>query len=1220
MSYTLVHDVADVDLTRHALIEASAGTGKTYTLENLVVRLLKERPDITIEKILMVTFTEKATSELKGRIQEKLQQEIRSAGGGQDHNGYVQKIKETLDAFDTASIYTIHGFCHTVLTDFAFENGSLFKNEVVDDGPIFEALMKEQMRKDWPQIHGQHLPEMLKIAGFNSRKDKFLSLVINIARRVYRPGVGDEIKPDPGDRDLAELRSAAIAQVMALKALVGNPPSFSEGFGRLNINKRSKASLIEKVVLPLENYLSQIDESRFDLTELVDLITRIQDVESSKRKGIQCLVPEKWLKKGNNIEVCPNLEAIAEGLEVLADVLVRLTYNLAIDAVRRLQTDAARVKRQNGWISYDDMLEHVSSALQSDRSSALLRNLRSRYKVAFVDEFQDTDPVQWRIFRKLFVDRSAGSDDNILVLIGDPKQAIYAFRGADVFAYLEARNEMAQLAAAGKAGLYSLATNWRSMPQLVAAFNELFGRAAWFRPHAEASPFEIGYQGSGSPPETDLPAFLAADSSSRPALNVVDLRGSKSPKLAKPVLARFIAREIRHLVDRGGIRIQSGRNEPRRLDFGDICILVRGKPDASFLEPDLTALGIPYSFYKKPGLFLSDEALYLSLVCHAVLDPGSIPNVKKALLTPFFTWGPGDLFAYETLPVSHPLKSLLFHWNDLARRRSWGRLFQSLIDDSGLLWRESESSDWDRQSTNYRQMFEHLEAVAYRKNLDFRGLAALLDSYRKQTAGAEDDADIHQIETEAKKVQIMTMHVSKGLQFPVVFMAGGLTRPFVENYHVYHEFDAADPAAGIRKIIDLSKSYGVEKHADEKLDEDRRLYYVALTRAQFKLYVPFFPATSNHAWIGPVCRFVATAISEAFPETPDPAAVGWIDAADPDAVAYQDDIVPDPDAVSETMLDRYRPLLPRSKNFQSRKIMLESFTSLQEKRTREAELSGPAPGFTAVREKEREDDEGFAPVDTDSVSAVHGDDEIPGGPEIGSMFHDIFEHIDFEAVVTGPDDLLANRGTAKLIGRTMDEHRVDRRWSTRVARLVVDTLTTPVNVGEAQFVLGQIGPADRIHEVEFYYPFAAAGRRSLNIPDVEVVAGPRGFIRGFVDLVFRYGGKFFIADWKSNRLDGGYGQAALDECMSGAGYHLQYKLYTIALLRWLGHVLGDRAEPADRFGGIFYFFLRGMSPGNGDGVYFVPPAEVGTLDQLESEIAGLLSGKSGASGLKKRPV
>ena len=1213
MSYTLVDDIADIDLTRHALIEASAGTGKTYTLENLVVRLLKERQDIAIENILMVTFTEKATSELKTRIQEKLVQEIRSVGDGQGGGTIVQKIRDTLDAFDTASIYTIHGFCHTVLKGFAFENGSLFQNEVVDDAPIFDTLMKEQMRKVWPEVHGEHLTEMLHVAGFSTRKDHFLALVVKIARRVFRPAVGDEIKPDTQDQSIEQIRSTIITLVMALKLLIGVPPAFSDGFNRLNIHGGSKKSLMEKMVIPLETYLSQIDESSFALADLLELLKKIKAVESSKRQGIKCLLPEKWTKKGNNIQVCPNLEAIAQRLEGLAEVLVQLTYYLAIRAIKQLQADAARVKRQNGWISYDDMLSQVASALHSEHCSGLIQTLRAKYKIAFVDEFQDTDPVQWRIFKRLFLDHCSGSCENLLILIGDPKQAIYSFRGADVYAYLEARNEMERLSGTGGARLYSLATNYRSKPELVAAFNDLFGRDEWFPTHDQAGSFEIGYQGAGSPDENDLSAILAADRSNRPVLNLVDLRGPASPKQVKPILARFIAREVRYLVDRGGIDIQAKNGEPRPLDFGDICILVRGKPDASLLEPELTDLNIPYSFYKKPGLFLSDEALYLSLVCHAVFNPGSIPDVKKALLTPFFAYTPNDLFAYETLSVSHPLKQLLFDWNDLARSRKWGLLFQSLMEDSGLLFREAESRDWDRKYTNYRQIFEHLEAVAYRKNLDFRGLSALLDSYRKQTVGAQDDADIHQIETEAQKVQIMTMHVSKGLQFPVVFIAGGLTQPSADDYFVYHDYDPADPDAGSRKVIDLSKTYGREQHDREKNDEDKRLYYVALTRAQFKLYVPFFPATSRHPWMGPVCRFLSEAIASAFPQVDDNPALGWLI---PDAGT-----VPGPDddgdkgqkVVTESAVDKYHPLLPVYHNYQSRKILLESFSSLQGRLYHGPEHPPLETGFQAVRQRDKEDDERFAGFDSDSIQSVRLDDEIPGGADIGSMFHDIFETIDFDAVAANPDDLLARKETGDVIVKTMDAYRVEGRWRPQVCRIVANTLTTPVNVVEEPFVLGRIKKEDRIHEVEFYYPFAFPVGEPLEIPECDIVAGQRCFIRGFVDLVFRHKGKFFIVDWKSNRLDGGYGRKALDDCMNAAGYHMQYKLYTVAVLRWLKQAFGDRFDADSQFGGVFYFFLRGMGIGNGNGVYFVSPAEVGTLEHLESETAARISGTVGYS-------
>ena len=232
MSYILVDDTAQIDLNRHALIEASAGTGKTYTIENLVVRLLKERRDIALENILMVTFTEKATSELKIRIRAKLEQELTILS---PDSAAVQKIKDTLDAFDTASIYTIHGFCHTVLQDFAFENGSLFQNDVIDDKPLFDTVLKAQMRKAWPEIYSEYLPEILHMSGFSTRKDRFLALVVDVARRIYRPNVGDAIKPDPEGKTIGQIHSEIKTLVRQLKTLIGVPPEFSEGFNRLNI-------------------------------------------------------------------------------------------------------------------------------------------------------------------------------------------------------------------------------------------------------------------------------------------------------------------------------------------------------------------------------------------------------------------------------------------------------------------------------------------------------------------------------------------------------------------------------------------------------------------------------------------------------------------------------------------------------------------------------------------------------------------------------------------------------------------------------------------------------------------------------------------------------------------------------------------------------------------------------------------------------------------------
>jgi exodeoxyribonuclease V beta subunit len=541
-----------------------------------------------------------------------------------------------------------------------------------------------------------------------------------------------------------------------------------------------------------------------------------------------------------------------------------------------------------------------------------------------------------------------------------------------------------------------------------------------------------------------------------------------------------------------------------------------------------------------------------------------------------------------------------------------------LLEDSGLLFRQTESRDWDRKYTNYRQIFEHLEGVAYRKNLDFRGISALLDGYRKQSREAEDDADIHQIETEARKVRIMTMHVSKGLQFPVVFIAGGLTRPFVDDYHVYHVYSPDKPGAGVRKVIDLSKKYDKRKHDREKIDEDKRLYYVALTRSQFKLYVPFFPDSSSKRWVGPVCRFLSSAVSSAFSRNDDGSGIGWILPDTRTASAPEGPGKMGPEVLPEEAVQTFDALLPSNNNYLRRKVNLDSFSSLRRRRH-----SGPADlgqslqetGFQVVRDKHKEDDESFAFFDSDGIGSAHPGDEMPGGSEIGLMFHDILERIEFGLVAENAEDLLGKTETRDVIVSAMDTYGVDDRWQPEVCRTIAKVLTTPVSTGRDVLVLGDLGKKDRIHEVEFCYPFNlsvdlsvdASGGRKFKIPECEIDGGRRGFIRGFIDLVFQHNGKYFIADWKSNHLDNGYDRSALESSMTDAGYHLQYKLYTIAVLRWLKKARGDCFDAGRHFGGVFYFYLRGMGTGDGAGVYFVPPAVVGGLAELETEIEGLIS-------------
>jgi exodeoxyribonuclease V beta subunit len=1185
-----IHDIGQIDLDRHGLIEASAGTGKTYTIENLVVRLLMEKPDLSLENILLVTFTEKATCELKIRIREKIEQTL-----NEPHlsDMTVDRLALALDAFDTAPIHTIHGFCHSLLKDFAFENNILFQTELVDDRVLYEKALKEQMRSVWPQRYGRLLPQLLTISDFSNKKSNYLDILTRIAGGGFCPEAGDRMQPDPGEMDISSLIKTFTTSIAALNSLAGPDTGFCDGYKKLNFHAGSRKAIISKVLHPLKQWLSTVDPDPPDLAGFAQLIDTMNGYKKFKESGAVVLKPQKYNRNDDNSStVCPHLDDVIRSFSATTRIFDSLKYIVAVESIVRLKKEVEHVKQAQGWISYDDMLKQVFTTLTRPGADRLLRPLREQYRYGFVDEFQDTDPIQWQIFARIFIE----SETNRLFLIGDPKQAIYSFRGADVFTYLSARHRMQQLADNGQARCYFLDMNWRSTPALVTHFNRLFSAPPFFGPPQETKWHEITYLPATSPAENDLPEKMIADTSGRNALNLIDLRGPRKPGQAAADLARFIAREIKFLITDRRIVLSKKNDPPRPLDPGDICILVRSRNNAILMEAELEDHQIPYSYYQKPGLFASDEAYYLSVAFNAILAPLDGPRIKKALLTPFFRFHPDDLYAYDDVPATHPARRLFLHWYELAQHRRWGEMFQSILTDTGLIFRDAGKPQWDRAQANYQQVFAYLSEIAYRKNLNFQRMCTQLDGYRHQIISAESDADIHEIETEKRKVQIMTMHRAKGLQFPVVFIAGGLTQGVVEQYHCFHHVDADHPG-DFGKVIDLSRTVDPGRHLQESIDEDKRLLYVALTRAQFKLYLPFFPALNQHRYFGPVCRFMAQAIEVAFPvpagskemeskETGKSKNVTWLKSD------IHHHAPADPAPLSKVLSRGELPpddLLPTDTYFVHRSTVLDSFSSIHGKMQKPvgAESTQPRTTFTNPPTMGREDDESTTRQQKAIARAHRPADDIPGGPDVGSMFHDILEHIDFAAVIRHPRSLLEDDGIGDLIHRQMAQYGVDSIFRSHVARVVEDTLTTPIPQLKNDFSLGMLTPEDRRHEISFYYTTDSSSDR---------------FIRGVVDLVFRYEKKYYIADWKSNYLVDGYGVASMAASMDAADYRLQYRLYTVAVRRWLQQVLGDRFDPEHHFGGVFYFYLRGMGIGPDHGIYYVPPDEVGSMASLETEM------------------
>ncbi len=1172
-----ITDVDQIDLDRHGLIEASAGTGKTYTIENMVVRLLMEKPDLGLENILLVTFTEKATCELKSRIREKIEQ-VRALPDVPP--AAAARLAIARDTFDTAPIHTIHGFCHTILTNFAFETDALFQTDQVDDRPLIQQALQAQLRTGWPARYGPLLPQLLKISDFPRKKTGLTDTLVNIVASGFYPPAGDRLHPDPHDADIGALIDSFTRAMAALTPLAGPAAGFADAYQSLNFHATRRKSILTKILRPLEKWLPAWDPARPDLAGFADLLDTMNSYLPFKQSGPAIIRPQKYNRGGDNSEkVCPHLDDVIAALTAAIRTFISLKYIVAAESILRLGTAVETIKATHGWISYGDMLKQVHTALTGPRAGRLRDTLRRQYRYAFVDEFQDTDPIQWQIFASLFL-----SDDTCrLFLIGDPKQAIYSFRGADVFTYLSARRQLQYLAGRGRAALYSLSVNWRSAPALVRGFNRLFATDAWFGPPENRKWDEIAYRPAASPETDALPETIHQDTSGRSALNFIDLRGADRTSQAAMNLARFIAGEIRFLTSGERIRITQANAAPRALDPGDICVLVRSRANAFLIEKELASRRIPCSYYQKPGLFASDEAYYLSVVLHAIARPADSSRVKMALLTPFFQFEPDDLYACDDLPATHPVRRLFLNWRQLALYRRWGELFHSLLIDSGLAFRAAATPEWDRIQANYQQLFASLGARAHRDNLDFDRVCALLDGFRRQTIRTDGDADIHEIETEKRKVQIITMHRAKGLQFPVVFIAGGLTQKSSTAYHCFHRMDSDSPGTACR-IFDLTRTADPARHQQEATDEDKRLLYVALTRAQFKLYIPFFPATSQRAHFGPVCRFMARAVKEAFADPAGAREAAWLspETAVSAPVARE---IPEKSARLRELPTRR---LPAANGFTRRTARVASFSSIHADAHKTDDAALPGIRFDTDRDRLREDDESTAADAPGIAPATRPADEIPGGRDVGLMFHAVFEHIDFRAVRARPRHLLDDPGPRDLIRREMARYGVDAGLAPQVARVVADTLTTPVPPLGNRFSLGMLAAGNRRHEIGFYYT---------------IDNHPNRLIRGVVDLVFRWRDVYYIADWKSNVLADGYGPDALAANMDAAGYRLQYRLYTVAVYRWLKQVLGDRFDPRRHFGGVFYFYLRGMGAGPGQGICFVPPEDIGPVTTLETTLA-----------------
>ncbi|MEQ9501638.1 MAG: exodeoxyribonuclease V subunit beta [Deltaproteobacteria bacterium] len=1110
--------LAQLPHDRHAVIEASAGTGKTYTLEHLVIDLLLEG-DVTLDQLLVVTFTEKAAAELRARLRKKMTELVEKTESDDEENAWCidddakKKLARALLSFDAASISTIHAFCQRVLAENAFESARHFEQELVDGRTAFDRAFYEVLRT---RI-AHHDEERVFLDAWLSGRSlpRLVSLLwdASVVRGAFEPEYDE-------DNLVATLRTLARLE-MSARAL-------RPAMQRARMHAQSIRAILERVVA-----LRRILDS-FLQDGNVPAVLAACDAENRRASGFLRYAIDKLEE---HVTEEGKLKELLEGLRQLDVLLVGFESAVCQRFLPLVQAEVRRRKAKRGELDFDDMLTLLAESLDGDEGAAMVEQLRRRFAYALIDEFQDTDETQWRIFSKLFVEDAPKGC--VLYVIGDPKQAIYGFRGADVHTYLEARERITE---AGGHTVH-LTESFRASEGLVAAVNHVLDD------EADPSFFtgQIRYDHPVRCGDEGLSGFTRGGHALTPValfeLVPKDEEFKKS-QYARATLADAIAKET--------VRLLSGtERDGKPVSPADIFVLTRSADEGLEIAKVLRAHGVAHAFYKQDGLFQTQEARDVYALLAAIANPMDQSRRLDAWRSPFFAVPIEDLGRLDDLPGSHRLMKTLFEWKSLADDKRFERLFFSVLEETGLIERALFLHDSERELTNYLHIFEILVEET---NQQASTLPELLSSLRHFIEGRRappgEDGNVQRVESDRDAVQIMTMHKAKGLEAAAVFLYGGFDEPR-GSFAVYHEDG--------RRLLHVGP--GRPRAAEEEArEENQRLLYVAMTRAKARLYLPYVRSGIRGSYQQLNDRLDALVFAGLDAAQFEHVEIEEVERKRTNAAKDLDRLATwsPPDTLFQPIVDQppYESLHRAHRGFD-----VTSYSRIK------AQKGGYRAPTGLLEEEIAVDVDGTTPVDPDV---------LPSGAATGRFIHEMLELVDPSALLDAStvDLFAARRDVRALFVDGLRRYDLDARHLFEAQSMVYTAMLAPVALGERR-VEGLVHADRLVREMEFHFPFGEP-------------SAPDGFVKGFIDLVVEHEGRVYVLDWKSDLL-ANYDAATIDAHVA-ANYDLQAQLYSLALVKLFR--LDTEAAYEARFGGAVYCFLRGMKiDGDGtDGVYFSRPS------------------------------